>query len=107
VFPDWLATKVQRTPTDVGLAMDPATTRHLLDELSRRSADLTNLGQPAVLVVSTEIRLPLKRFFESSFPRLTVLAFQELPAATEVENAGIVTVPAHLARVEAPLKAAA
>lgn len=103
----WLSSKVQRTPTEVGLALDPATTRHLLEELNRRTADLTAQGQPAVVVVSTEIRLPLKRFFESSFPRLTVLAFQELPAATEIENAGIVPVPAHLLRTEAPLKAAA
>jgi flagellar biosynthesis protein FlhA len=36
-----------------------------------------------------------------------VLAFQELPAATEIENAGIVAVPAHLARTDTPLKAAA
>jgi flagellar biosynthesis protein FlhA len=103
----WLGTKVQRSATDVGLSLDPSTTRHLLDELNRRTADLTTQGQPAVVVVSTEIRLPLKRFFESSFPRVTVLAFQELPAATEIENAGIVTMPAHLARSEVPLKAAA
>ena len=103
----WLGTKVQRSATEVGLALDPATTRHILDELTRRTADLTAQGQPAVLVVSTEVRLPLKRFFESSFPRLTVLAFQELPPATEIENAGIVTLPAHLARAEVPLKAAA
>jgi len=104
----WLSTKVQRSPTDVGLALDPNTTRHLLDEINRRTADLTAQGQPAILVVSTEVRLPIKRFFESSFPRLTVLAFQELPTATEIENAGIVTAPAHLARPEAaPLKAAA
>ncbi|HWL16697.1 MAG TPA: flagellar biosynthesis protein FlhA [Opitutus sp.] len=103
----WLGSKVQRSATDVGLALDPSTTRHVLDELSRRTNDLTAQGHPAVLVVSTEVRLPLKRFFESSFPRLTVLAFQELPPATEIENAGIVAVPAHLARAEAPLKAAA
>ena len=103
----WLGTKVQRSATDVGLALDPTTTRHLLEELNRRTAELTNQGQPALLVVSTETRLPLKRFFESSFPRLTVLSFQELPAATEIENAGIVTMPAHLIRTEVPLKAAA
>jgi flagellar biosynthesis protein FlhA len=91
----------------VGLALDPSTTRHLLDELNRRTGELTSQGQPALLVVSTETRLPLKRFFESSFPRLTVLAFQELPSATEIENAGIVTMPAHLVRTEVPLKAAA
>jgi flagellar biosynthesis protein FlhA len=103
----WLATRVHRSPTDVGLSLDPATARHLLDEISRRTAELTQNGQPQVLVVSTEIRLPLKRFFESSFPRITVLAFQELPAATEIENAGIVTAPAHLGRIEVPAKAAA
>jgi flagellar biosynthesis protein FlhA len=103
----WLGPKVQRSATDVGLALDPATTRHLLDEIGRRTGDLTAQGQPAVLIVSTEIRLPLKRFFESSFPRVTVLAFQELPAATEIENAGIITVPANAVRTEVPLKAAA
>ena len=63
--------------------------------------------QPSLLVVSTEVRLPLKRFFESSFPRLVVLAYQELPPATEIENAGIVTLPPALVRAELPLKAAA
>jgi flagellar biosynthesis protein FlhA len=103
----WLGTKVQRTPTEVGLALDPATGRHLLDEIGRRTAELVGAGLPAVMVVSTEVRLPLKRFFEASFPRLVVLAFQELPSATEIENAGIVAPPAHLARFDVPLKAAA
>jgi flagellar biosynthesis protein FlhA len=103
----WLGTKVHRTPTEVGLALDPESAKHLLDEISRRTGQLTQAGQPAVMVVSTEIRLPLKRFFESSLPRVAVLAFQELPGATEIENAGIVTAPAHLARPEASLKAAA
>ena len=103
----WLATKVHRSPTDVGLSLDPTTARHLLDEIGRRTTDLVQNNQPQVLVVSTEIRLPLKRFFESSFPRITVLAFQELPAATEIENAGIVTAPPHLGRIEVPVKAAA
>jgi flagellar biosynthesis protein FlhA len=102
----FLATKVHRTPTDVGLSLDPATGRHLLEELNRRTADLAASGSPLVLVVSTETRLPLKRFLEPSFPRLVVLAFQELPASTEIENAGIVPLPAHLARAEA-LKTAA
>lgn len=104
----WLAGKVHRSPTEVGLALDPGTARHLLDEINRRTGELVAAGQPAVLVVSTEIRLPLRRFFESSCPRLAVLAFQELPAATEIENAGIVTAPAPaLVRPIEPLKAAA
>ena len=103
----WLGQKVHRSPTEVGLALDPATARHLLEEINKRTTELVQSGQPPVLVVSTEIRLPLKRFFESSFPRLAVLAFQELPPATEIENAGIITPPPHLMRADAPLKAAA
>jgi flagellar biosynthesis protein FlhA len=106
-FEQWLAGKIHRSPTDVGLALDPAAARHLLDELNQRTADFVSRNLAPVLVVSTETRLALRRFLEPSFPRLTVLAFQELPAATEIENAGILPLPAHLARVEtAALKAA-
>ncbi len=103
----WLGTKIHRSPSEVSLALDTTTGRYLVDELTRRTSEMVQAGQPAVLVVSTEIRLPIRRFFESSFPRLTVLAFQELPPATEIENCGIITAPAPLARIEVPLKAAA
>jgi flagellar biosynthesis protein FlhA len=103
----WLGTKVQRTPSDVGLALDPITTRHLLDELSRRTIDPAQSGQPAVVVVGTEVRLALKRFFESSFPRLAILSFQELPPNTEIENAGIIVPVPSLPKAEPILKIAA
>ncbi len=103
----WLASKVHRSPTEVGMALDPATGRHLLEQITKLTNDMIQQGQPAVLVVSAEIRLPVKRFFESSFPRVTVLSYQELPSATEIENAGIITAPQHVARAEVPLKAAA
>jgi flagellar biosynthesis protein FlhA len=96
-----LATKIHRTPSDVGLSLDPATAHHLLNEINKRVGELVQQGSTPALVVSTEIRLPVKRFFESSVPRLMVFAFQELPAATEVENAGFIGMPAHLNRQEA------
>jgi flagellar biosynthesis protein FlhA len=103
-----LTSKIHRTATDVGLALEPALGRHLLDEFNRRTAELAQSGLPMVLVVSADARLPLKRFFEPSFPRLIVLSFQELPASTEVDNAGIVPLPLNFVRTElTSLKAAA
>ncbi|MEI6106375.1 MAG: flagellar biosynthesis protein FlhA [Opitutae bacterium] len=95
-----LTGKIHRTATDIGLALEPALGRHLIDEFSRRTTELAQSGLPMVLVVSADARLPLKRFFEPSFPRLTVLSFQELPASTEIENAGIVPLPLNMPRVE-------
>jgi flagellar biosynthesis protein FlhA len=106
-FDQWLAGKIHRTPSEVALALDPTTGRHLLDELTKRTAAMVQQSLPAVLVVSAEARLGLRRFLEPSFPRLAVLAFSELPGATEIENAGIIPLPANLARAETALKAAA
>jgi flagellar biosynthesis protein FlhA len=92
-----LAGKIHRTASDVGLAIDPATGHHLLNELNQRTAELVQQGLPAVVVCSAEIRLPLRRFFEPSLPRLVVLSFQELPGSSEVENAGFIPLPPHLA----------
>ena len=88
-----MATKVHRTPGEVGLSIDPATGRHLLQELTRLSTEFGASGLTPVLVTGTEIRLPLKRFLEPSFPRLVVLSYQELPNTTEIENTGIITPP--------------
>lgn len=103
-----MATKVHRTPGEVGLSIDPSTGRHLLQELTRLTSEFSQAGLTPVLVTSTEIRLPLKRFLEPSFPRLVVLSYQELPNTTEIENTGIIT-PLPLAsapRVELAARAA-
>ncbi len=77
-----------------------------MNELNQRTAELVQQGLPPALVVSSEIRLPVKRFFEPSVPRLVVLAFQELPSSVEVENAGFIPLPAHLNRIETAKAAA-
>lgn len=103
-----LVGRVHRTPTEVGLGLDPVLGRHLLNEMNHRLAEFTRSGLTPVLVVGTELRLPLRRFLEPSFARLVVLAFQELPLATEIETVGMVPAPAApQARIDsAALKAA-
>jgi len=102
-----LAGRVHRAPGEVGLALDPTLGRHLLEHLSKGVASLTESGGSAVVVVGAEIRLALRRFLEPSFPRVTILSYQELPSSTEVENAGIIPIPPALANSGAPLRVAA
>jgi flagellar biosynthesis protein FlhA len=45
-------------------------------------------------ILSAELRLAFKRFFEPSLPKLNVLSYQELPPQTEIQNIGIITPPA-------------
>jgi flagellar biosynthesis protein FlhA len=85
-----LAGKVQRTATDVGLALDPETSSALLTNLSAKMAQFAAAGAAPCLLVGAELRLPLRRFLEPTFPRLTVLSFQEIPGNFQLENAGIV-----------------
>ncbi len=85
--------RIHRTPTEVGLGLDPVLGRHLLNEMNTRLGEFTRAGLTPVLVVGTELRLPLRRFLEPSFGRLVVLAFQELPLATEIENVGLISAP--------------
>jgi flagellar biosynthesis protein FlhA len=95
-FEQWLTSKIHKSATDIGLGLDPATGRHMLEELNRRTAEMVQKSIPSVIVVSAELRLALRRFLEPTFPRLTVLAFSELPSATEIENTGIIPMPEHL-----------
>ena len=59
-----------------------------------RLGDMTAKGMTPILVTTTEIRLPFKRFFEPSIARLHVLSYQELPAQVEIRNFGIISLPA-------------
>ncbi len=88
-----LATRVKRTQFEVGLMMDPDLTGLILEQLGSRVKQLTDEGQEAILVTTTEVRLAFRRFFEPNFPRLTVLAYQEIPGETEVRNLGVIAAP--------------
>jgi flagellar biosynthesis protein FlhA len=100
-----LVSRIHRSTSDVGLALDPTLGRHLLQELSAKTQAQVDAGLQSVVVVGAELRLALRRFLEPSFPRLTVLSYQELPTSTEIENSGIVPLPPALAR-SGELKAA-
>ncbi len=88
-----LSTKIQRTNTDFTLSLDPQLAQYLLRELAIKANDQLERGLMPILVTAAEIRLPFKRFFEPSLPKLNILSYQELPASTEIVNHAIILFP--------------
>lgn len=88
-----LATKIQRTNTDYTLSLDPQMAQYLLRELAIKANDQIENGMLPILVTAAEIRLPFKRFFEPSLPKLNILSYQELPSSTEIANHAIIIFP--------------
>jgi flagellar biosynthesis protein FlhA len=77
--------------------LDPALAQHLLQELTQRMTAMSDQGLLPVLLITAELRLAFKRFFEPSLPRLSVLSYQELPPQTEIQNVGIIHTLARIA----------
>jgi flagellar biosynthesis protein FlhA len=88
-----LTSKVHRSQFDVGLVIDPQMAQHLLQELSKRMADMAEKGMVPVLITTSELRLAFRRFFEPSLSKLVVVSYQELPSQTEIQNVGILLPP--------------
>lgn len=88
-----LITRIQRSHFETTLALDPQTAQYLLRELTIRSNSMAEQGLLPAVILSAELRLAFKRFFEPSLPKVNVLAYQELPAQTEIQNIGIITPP--------------
>jgi len=88
-----LINRIQRSHFETTLALDAHSAQYLLRELTVRSNSMAEQGLSAIAIVSAELRLALKRFFEPSLPKLVVLSYQELPPQTEIQNMGIILPP--------------
>lgn len=88
-----LISRIKRSQLEVALMMDPESTQHLLEQMKPRLADIVDQGQEPLLITVAEVRLAFKRFFEPTFPRMTVLSYQEVPAKTQIQSLGTITIP--------------
>lgn len=91
-----LAQRVKRTQFDCTLLMDPQTAQHIISDLKTRLDTDPEIADNPVLVTTQELRLPFKRFFEPTFPRLAVLSYQEIPNKVQLQNAGLIAAPRNL-----------
>jgi flagellar biosynthesis protein FlhA len=81
---------VRQTPTELSLLMEPKLARHVMDNLSQRIQKMLADGLPPVVLTAPHLRLPFRRFFETTFADLTVLSFAEIPPRVEIQNAAVI-----------------
>jgi flagellar biosynthesis protein FlhA len=84
---------VRQTPTEISLLMDPKLARHVMETLSQRVQKMLAEGLPPVVLTAPHLRLPFRRFFETTFSDLAVLSFAEIPSRIEIQNAAIIGSP--------------
>lgn len=83
-----LGEQVQQTTVGVALVLDPAEQQRLIQHLREESERAMAQGQQAVLLCSTQLRLPLRRLLERYIPQLSVLAYNEVSPKADVEFVG-------------------
>jgi flagellar biosynthesis protein FlhA len=86
-----IAQGMRQTPTEISLTMEPKLARHVVDTLSQRLQQLLSAGQPPVVLCAPQIRLAFRRFFETTFSELTVLAYTEVPARIEIQSSATIS----------------
>jgi flagellar biosynthesis protein FlhA len=75
---------------EVSLALDPGLARHLFDGLGEKIKQMAGKGLQPLLICSPNIRLALRRFIESAYRNLTILAYNELPDNAQIQSVGMV-----------------
>jgi len=81
---------VRQTPSELSLLMEPKLARHVLELLSQRVQKMLADGLPPVVLTAPHLRLPFRRFFETTFSDLAVLSFAEIPPRVEIQNAAVI-----------------
>lgn len=85
-----LAKGLRQSANEMALVMEPGLARHIMDTLGRIAQQMLAAGHPPVILCGPQIRLGLRRFFETAFAELAVLAYTEIPARIEIQNAAVI-----------------
>jgi flagellar biosynthesis protein FlhA len=81
-------------PTDAGLQLlvDPHRVEALISDLSRLLESAEQQGTTPVVVVSPQLRMPLRRLVAVAVPRLPILSYAEIAKCTfRIETVGVVS----------------
>ncbi len=75
------------------LGFSPQQVNDLFEDIAEKIEEMSNLGVPPSLLVSPQIRRAVRKFTETIFSNLFVVAYSELTSDTEVKSVGTVRYP--------------
>jgi len=77
---------IRKTANELTLVLEPGIAIQLIEAFSLGIQQMTASGLHPVLVCSPQIRLPLYRFLQPTFPNLVVISIMELPRELSLKN---------------------
>ncbi len=86
-----LGNALQKIDGSTNLALDPNSASKLLERIRAKIEEVMNLGYNPIILCSSALRLSIKRLTERIAPRLTVLAYQEIPTSVKLESIGLIS----------------
>ena len=84
---------IRQTQMEISLLMEPKIAQHVMGVLSRKIQQLVAEGLPPIVVCGPQLRLPFRRFFETTFADLAVLSYAEIPAKVEIQTSATIPMP--------------
>ncbi len=85
-----LVSALQPTDWGMAIALNPDKAQALLKEMGTQVERMVARGHQPVLLCSSRLRLPLRRFLQRSLPTLAVLAYNEVAPGVEIYTEGMV-----------------
>ncbi|MDR1558106.1 MAG: flagellar biosynthesis protein FlhA [Clostridiales bacterium] len=87
-----ILSSVQHTEQGPYLALDPALTRSVFENLNEQMRKLTSMGVQPIILTSPMVRVYFKRLVEQAAPDLVVLSYNEVEPSAEIQSVGMVGV---------------
>ncbi|MBF0399101.1 MAG: type III secretion system export apparatus subunit SctV, partial [Desulfobacterales bacterium] len=88
---DSIRSSIRQTSGGSYLAMDPNSTKTILNNIKSEIGDINKLSRKPVLLVTMDIRRYVKKMIEIEIPDLAVISYQELISEISVQPLGKIT----------------
>ena len=82
---------VKQTEQGSYLAIDPETTKKIIDSVETEVSKLESLGKNAIIITSPIVRMYFKKLTEDYFKDLIVVSYNEVESNVELQSVGMVT----------------